>query len=147
MSCLTRCIHHEIDSFKALFLNLIQVNCINWKWEKSGIIKRKLQHEFNILWGRGLLEWETHQKQIAICEAVIERFNMIKLFCYFYAKMYSILSSVISPLPVQLQSITKAIKQQIEHLPTINTKNKSELWFFYSLKVALYNSFFLGTSS
>lgn len=145
MSCLTRCIHHEIDSFKALFLNLIQGNCINWKWEKSGIIKHKLQYGFSILWGWGLFEWETHQKQIAICEAVIERFNMIKLFCYFYAKMYSILSTVISPPPVQLQNIKKAIKQQIEHLSTINNKNKSEFWFLYSLKIALYHSFILGT--
>lgn len=145
MGCLTRCIHHEIDSFKALFLNLIQGNCINWKWEKSGIIKRKLQYEFSILWGQGLLEWETHQKQIAICEAVIE--NMIKLFCYFYDKMYSILSTLTSPPPLQLRSITMAIKQQIEHLSIINNKNKAEFWFLYSLEIVLYHSFFLGTST
>lgn len=75
--------------------------------KKSGIIKRRFQYEFSILWGRGLLEWETHQEQIVICRAVIERFNRIKLFCHFYAKMYGIGSNVIPP---QLQSSTNTIK-------------------------------------
>lgn len=72
---------------------------------------------------------------------------MILLSCHFYAKMYGIGSSVTSPQPVQLQSSTKTIKNQIEHLSARSTKNKSELLFFYSLKVALYCGFTPDTSS
>lgn len=94
MACLTRCIHHEIDSFKVIFLKLTLINCAYWNGWLGGRVGRlswyckvraedrnSILFEVRRYWGKNPINYQ----QLCLPQS-LKRINTLRLFLFRLAK-------------------------------------------------------------